>query len=270
MTTPNGTSAKSSADTSSPTTPRRPDGHRGQPLEWTSGRRDLGHGQRHQLDRRHGRPLRLHRGHRDHLGHRHQPDGHLAGGTGTVDVTVTTPNGTSAINAPSDQFTYNAPATPENTTTSLTVPTLTFGAEGAPAAFTGTVAGPASADGIPAGTVTVYDNYGVAGQTQLCQTTLSGGSGDSVNYSCSLASSTTLPAGPYTNVVASYSGGSSSNTSFTYNASTSSPQSLTVSPATTSANNLKINCRRRGCSGVSGASTKSASPTRPPAPRRGR
>ena len=33
-------------------------------------------------------------------------------GTGTVDVTVTTPNGTSAINAPSDQFTYNAPALP--------------------------------------------------------------------------------------------------------------------------------------------------------------
>ena len=34
------------------------------------------------------------------------------GGTGTVDVTVTTPNGTSAHNAPSDQFTYNAPALP--------------------------------------------------------------------------------------------------------------------------------------------------------------
>ena len=33
-------------------------------------------------------------------------------GTGTVDVTVTTPNGTSAVNAPSDQFTYNAPALP--------------------------------------------------------------------------------------------------------------------------------------------------------------
>ena len=120
------------------------------------------------------------------------------------------------------------------------MPTLTFGSEGAPAAFTGTVAGPASADGIPAGTVTVFDNFGVSGQTQLCQTTLSGGSGDSVNYSCSLASATQLPAGSYTNVVASYSGGSSSNTSFTYNASTSSPQSLTVNPATTSGNNLKI------------------------------
>ena len=33
-------------------------------------------------------------------------------GTGTVDVTVMTPNGTSAVNAPSDQFTYNAPALP--------------------------------------------------------------------------------------------------------------------------------------------------------------
>ena len=161
-------------------------------------------------------------------------------GTGTVDVTVTTPNGTSAVNSPSDHFTYNAPATPENTATSLTVPTLTFGAEGAPTAFTGTVVGPASADGIPAGTVTVFDNFGVAGQTQLCQTTLSGGSGDSVNYSCSLASATQLAAGSYTNVVASYSGGSSSNTSFTYNASTSSPQTLTVSPASTTGNNLKI------------------------------
>ena len=32
-------------------------------------------------------------------------------GSGTVDVTVTTPNGTSAVNAPSDQYTYNAPPT---------------------------------------------------------------------------------------------------------------------------------------------------------------
>ena len=32
-------------------------------------------------------------------------------GTGTVNVTVTTPNGTSALNAPSDQFTYNAAPT---------------------------------------------------------------------------------------------------------------------------------------------------------------
>src|SRR6202035_997705 len=28
-------------------------------------------------------------------------------GTGTVDVTVTTPNGTSAVNSPSDEYTYN-------------------------------------------------------------------------------------------------------------------------------------------------------------------
>ena len=161
-------------------------------------------------------------------------------GTGTVDVTVTTPNGTSAVNV-SDEFTYKAPViTPENTTTSLTLPTLTFGSEGSPAAFTGTVVGPTSADGIPAGTVTVYYNYGVTGQTELCQEILSGGSGDSVNYSCSLASATQLPAGGYTNVVASYSGGSSSNSSFTYNASASSPQSLTVSPASTSGNNLTI------------------------------
>ena len=128
-------------------------------------------------------------------------------------------------------------ATPENTTTSLTVPSLTFGSEGSPAAFTGTVAGPSSADGVPAGTVTVYYDYGVTGQTQLCQETLSGGSGDSVNYSCSLASATQLPAGAYTNVVAAYSGGSSSNTSFTYNASTSSPQGFTVSPASATPEN---------------------------------
>ncbi len=161
-------------------------------------------------------------------------------GTGTVDITVTTPNGTSAKTS-ADHFTYAVPVTtPENTTTSLSVPTLTFGSEGSPAAFTGTVAGPSASDGIPAGTVTVYYNYGVTGQTQLCQQTLSGGSGDSVNYSCLLASATELPVGPYTNVVASYSGGSSSNSSFTYNASTSSPQSLTVSPASTSGNNLKI------------------------------
>src|SRR5208337_454128 len=42
-------------------------------------------------------------------------------GTGTVDVTVTTPGGTSALNAPSDQFTYNAPALPTVSGTSLTV-----------------------------------------------------------------------------------------------------------------------------------------------------
>ena len=112
----------------------------------------------------------------------------------------------------------------ENTTTSLTVPTLTFGSEGSPAAFTGTVAGPTTADGVPAGTVTVYDNYGVTGQSELCSETLSGGSGDSVNYSCSLASPTQLPAGVYTNVVAVYSGGSSSNSAFSYNGSTSSPR----------------------------------------------
>ena len=32
-------------------------------------------------------------------------------GSGTVDVTVTTPNGTSAVNAPSDHYTYNPPPT---------------------------------------------------------------------------------------------------------------------------------------------------------------
>ena len=100
--------------------------------------------------------------------------------------------------------------TTENTTTSLTEPTLTYGAEGSPAVFTGTVAGPsgASSDGVPAGTVTVYYDYGVAGQTELCSQTLSGGSGDSVGYTCSITSQTDLNPATYTNVVAVYSGGS--------------------------------------------------------------
>ena len=50
------------------------------PDERTHRGRDLGHGHRHQLDRSHGRPLRLHPGHRDHRDHRHQPHGHRPGG----------------------------------------------------------------------------------------------------------------------------------------------------------------------------------------------
>ena len=66
----------------------------------------------------------------------------------------------------------------------------------------------------------------MAGQTELCSQTLSGGSGDSVGYTCSITSQTDLNPATYTNVVAVYSGGSSSNSAFTYNGSTSSPQSL--------------------------------------------
>ena len=94
--------------TSSPTTPGA-DSHRGQPDQWTRSGRHLGHGHRHRLDRSHGCPLRLHLG----TGITGVTATSLTvtapAGTGTVDVTVTTPNGTSAVNAPSDQFTYNAP-----------------------------------------------------------------------------------------------------------------------------------------------------------------
>ena len=77
-----------------------------------------GHGQRHQLDRRHSRPTSA-------------PPWEPASarslassltvtapaGTGTVDVTVTTPNGTSATSS-ADHFTYNAAALPTVTAVS--------------------------------------------------------------------------------------------------------------------------------------------------------
>ena len=78
---------------------------------------------------------------------------------------MTTPNGTSAINAPGDQFTYEAAvATPENTTTSLTVPTLTFGSEGYPRPSPARWQARALPTGSPPGTVTVYYDYGVTGR----------------------------------------------------------------------------------------------------------
>ena len=84
------------------------DRHFGQPEQRAGGRRDLGHGQRHRLDRaRHGRELRLHAWHRDHRRHRHQPHGHRSGRDGHGERHVVTPNGTSAVNAPSDQYTFN-------------------------------------------------------------------------------------------------------------------------------------------------------------------
>ena len=51
----------------------------------------------------------------------------------------------STATAPTGLTVTSAGATTENTTTSLTEPTLTYGAEGSPAAFTGTVAGPSGA-----------------------------------------------------------------------------------------------------------------------------
>ncbi len=110
-------------------------------------------------------------------------------------------------------------AIPESTTTALT-PTIasstTYGSE-TTETFAGTVTGQ-SGDGFPQGTVTV--SYGSA--TTLCQSTLSGGSGDVANFSCSLTA-TQLPSGPYTNVVATYAAGTSSNGDFSYNGSASSP-----------------------------------------------
>jgi len=103
--------------------------------------------------------------------------------------------------------------------------------------FAGTVTGQ-SGDGNPEGTVTLY--YGSPTQTELCQNTLTVSGSDAATFSCSLTASQ-LNAGSYTNVVAVYGAGASSNSSFTYTTSTSSPaQSFTVNPATTSANNLRI------------------------------
>ena len=51
-----------------------------QPHERTSGRRDLGHRERHQLDRRHGRRLRDRPPGHDHRRHRERHHGHLSGG----------------------------------------------------------------------------------------------------------------------------------------------------------------------------------------------
>ena len=65
---------------------------------------------RHQPERGHRGPLRRQRGHRRDRQQRHVGHGHVTFGTGTVDVTVTTPGGTSAANPPGDQFTYNAAA----------------------------------------------------------------------------------------------------------------------------------------------------------------
>ena len=90
----------------------RADGHRGQPDQRARRRDQHRHGHRHRLHRCHAPSTSgLEPG---HLNHRDQLATTLTvvapSGTGTVDVTVTTPNGTSAINAPSDQYTYNAPA----------------------------------------------------------------------------------------------------------------------------------------------------------------
>ncbi|HSZ37740.1 MAG TPA: hypothetical protein VK773_11675, partial [Acidimicrobiales bacterium] len=169
----------------------------------------------------------------------------LAAGSFTNVVAVYSPGGTSSSNSsftyttststPAQSFTVNAAS--ESTTTSLNAiaTSTTYGSETSET-FSGTVTGQ-SGDGIPQGSVTV--SYGSA--TALCSVNpLSGGSGDSVGFSCSLTA-TQLAAGSYSNVVATFTSTGSSNPDFTYTGSASSPaQSFTVNPATTSPDNLRI------------------------------
>ena len=100
-------------------------------------------------------------------------------GTGTVDVTVTTPNGTSVVNAPSDQFTYNPPPTvtgvsPSNGLaaggTSVTVSGT--GLTGATAVHFGTNAG-TSITGVTATSLTVTSPAGT-GTVDVTVTTPNG------------------------------------------------------------------------------------------------
>jgi hypothetical protein len=119
----------------------------------------------------------------------------------------------------------------EPTSTSLAVahPSVTYGSS-TTEAFSGLVTGQAN-DGYPEGSVNV--TYGPSA-TLLCNTPLTGGSGDSASYSC--PASSLLAAGNYSDVVATYvpSGSSSSNANFLYQTSTSSPaKSFNVSKDTT-------------------------------------
>ena len=108
VTTPGGTSATSPADQF--TYAGRADGHGPEPDQRSGGRRHLGDDHRHRLHRRHGGRLRHDGGDERHRGQRHHDHGRQPAGTGTVDVTVTTPGGTSAT-SPADQFTYVAAPT---------------------------------------------------------------------------------------------------------------------------------------------------------------
>ena len=149
---------------------------------------------------------------------------------GTPSSSSTNYSYTTSTSTPAQSFTVNpATATPESTTTALT-PTIasstTYGSE-TTETFAGTVTGQ-SGDGNPEGTVTLY--FGTPTQTELCQNTLTASGSDAATFSCSLTASQ-LSAGSYTNVVAVYGAGASSNASFSYTTSTSSPaQSFTVHP----------------------------------------
>jgi hypothetical protein len=129
-------------------------------------------------------------------------------------------------------FTYVAGSVTVNpaaksTTTSLTISksSVTYGSE-TTETFSGTVTGVAG-DGYPEGTVAV--NYGST-PTQICDPTLTGGSGDTATFTCTLTASQ-LAAGSYSTVDAVYTpaGTSSSSSNFSYTTSTSTPaQSFTV------------------------------------------
>ena len=80
----------------------------------------------------------------------YQDTGVTNGDTYYYEVEAT--NGVNTSIPSNEEFaTPQSTVTAENTTTSLTEPTLTYGAEGSPAAFTGTVAGPSGATGSPPG-----------------------------------------------------------------------------------------------------------------------
>lgn len=122
-----------------------------------------------------------------------------------------------------------AGATAEATTTSLNTLTspIYYGSETSET-FTGTVTGQ-SGDGYPEGTVAVY--YGSGPPTELCSGALTGGSGDTASYSCSLTA-IQLPAATYSNVDAVFTPGTptgSEDPTYTYGTSTSAAQSFTVS-----------------------------------------
>ena len=106
--------------TTTPTTPQHCRRSLGQSDQWAHGGRDPGHSHRHHLTG----ATAVHFGSTPGTGITGVTATSLTvtspAGTGTVDVTVTTPNGTSAVNAPGDQFTYNAPALPTVTSVSPT------------------------------------------------------------------------------------------------------------------------------------------------------
>ena len=124
-------------------------------------------------------------------------------GTGTVDVTVTTPNGTSALNAPSDQYTYNAPPTVTNVSPN-----------NGPAAGTNTV--------------TVTGTGFVSGSTSV---DFGSNAGTSVDVTSSTSLTVVVPAGTGTvSVTVTTTGGGSSAPladAYTYNAA---PTVTDVSP----------------------------------------